>query len=33
MVAGVVAFGVPQPQASAATRMTERFATAVWRKF
>jgi hypothetical protein len=30
VVVGVVAFGVPQTQASAATRTTERFATAVW---
>ena len=30
MVFGVVAFGVPQTQVSAATRTTERFATAVW---
>jgi hypothetical protein len=30
MVVGVVAFGAPQTQASAATRTTERFATAVW---
>jgi hypothetical protein len=30
MVVGAVAFGAPQPQASAATRTTQRFATAVW---
>src|SRR5215203_888008 len=30
MLAVAVAFGVPQTQASAATRTTERFATAVW---
>jgi hypothetical protein len=30
MVVGVVAFGVPQTHAFAATRTTERFATAVW---
>ena len=30
MVTGVVAFGAPQTHASAATRTTEQFATAVW---
>jgi hypothetical protein len=30
MAAGMVAFGVPQTPAVAATRTTERFATAVW---
>jgi Tfp pilus assembly protein PilV len=30
MVTGVVAFGAPQTHASAATRATEQFATAVW---
>lgn len=30
MVLGVIAFGAPQTEASAGTRTTERFATAVW---